>query len=114
MSSVLLERSGLCGSGNKHQWTVQNVNVRLRFGGLHIPPQDLQQLSHPVEVLRLINKTAERTGQEAEKGGDKRQDTEMRLREKNGQTTKTNEQKQKKDTRKLVAERHKVHVCSTR
>lgn len=26
----------------------------------HIPPQDLQQLSHPVEVLRLINKTADR------------------------------------------------------
>ncbi len=62
------------------------MNVRLRVGGLHIPPQDLQQLSHPVEVLRLINKTAEQT-EEAEKRGDKRQETEMRLR-----TTKTNEQ----------------------
>lgn len=28
--------------------------------GLHIPPQDLQQLGHPVEVLRLINKTADK------------------------------------------------------
>lgn len=31
--------------------------------GLDVPPQDLQQLSHPVEVLRLINKTAERQQQ---------------------------------------------------
>lgn len=31
---------------------------------VHIPPQDLQQLRHPVEVLRLINKTADRREEE--------------------------------------------------
>lgn len=46
---------------------------------LHIPPQDLQQLRHPIEVLRLINKTA-RTERDEETRRDKRQESRKKVR----------------------------------
>lgn len=102
--------SGPCVSSWKHQ----SVNVRLGVGGLHIPPQDLQQLSHPVEVLRLINKTAEPTEREAKKRGDKRQETEVKQ-------LKTDEQRRQNqminisnEDYNLLAERQKTHHEMTR
>lgn len=34
----------------------------------HIPAKDLQQLSHPIEALRLINKTGDHRGRSINKG----------------------------------------------